>query len=39
MRFARRTAGENTEFWVFDADPRPGTALETLIWNRVMAAG
>ena len=33
MRFARRTVGENTEFWVFDVDPRLGTALETLIWE------
>jgi len=33
MRFARRTVGENTEFWVFDVDPRLGTALETLVWE------
>jgi hypothetical protein len=25
--------GENTEFWVFDVDPRLGTALETLVWE------
>ncbi len=33
MRFARRTAGENTEFWVFDADLQLGTALEPLAWE------
>jgi len=33
MRFARRTVGENTEFWVFDVDPRLGTALETMVWE------
>jgi hypothetical protein len=33
MRFARRTVGENTEFWVFDVDPRLRTGLETLIWE------
>ena len=33
MRFERRTAGENTEFWVFDVDPRLGTALEALVWE------
>lgn len=31
MRFERRTAGENTEFWVYDAGPRLGAALETLV--------
>src|SRR6516162_3670193 len=33
MRFERRTAGENTEFWVFGVDPRLETALETLVWE------
>jgi len=33
MRFARRTAGDNTQFWVFDVDPQLGTALETLAWE------
>jgi len=33
MRCARRTAGEITEFWVFDVDPQLGTALETLAWE------
>ena len=33
MRFARRTVGENTEFWVSGVDPRLGAALETLAWE------
>jgi hypothetical protein len=33
MRFEHRTAGENTEFWVYDADPEQKTALETLVWE------
>lgn len=33
MRFAQRTAGENTEFWVFDVDPQLTAALEKLVWQ------
>ncbi len=33
MRFERRAAGEDTEFWVFDADPRLSAALEALLWE------
>ena len=33
MRFERRTAGENTEFWVFDVDPQLSAALEPLAWE------
>ena len=39
MRFARRTAGRNTEFWVFDVDQRLRTRWKRLPGNRVMAAG
>jgi hypothetical protein len=34
VRFERTTAGENTEFWVFDVAPDLGTALETLLWEQ-----
>lgn len=34
MRFARRTAGENTEFWAFDVDPQLTAALEPLVWEQ-----
>lgn len=33
MRFERKAAGEDTEFWVFDADPRLSAALEALLWE------
>lgn len=33
MRFERRTAGEDTEFWVYDAGPDLGTALQKLVWE------
>jgi hypothetical protein len=33
MRFAQKSAGENSEFWVFNVDPQLRTALETLVWE------
>jgi hypothetical protein len=33
VRFERRTAGEDTEFWVYDVGPELGTALEKLVWE------
>jgi hypothetical protein len=33
MRFVQKTAGADTEFWVFDADSELRAALETLVWK------
>lgn len=33
MRFERRTAGENTEFWVHHVEPQFRAAFETLAWE------
>jgi hypothetical protein len=33
MRFERRTAGEDAEFWVFDVDPQLEAALKPLVWE------